>query len=90
MAGTSYTTLATAMADDLERQLRLIRNRMIGGDESEERESVVNDGKKGITVHEVDYLRRSAAWINAEGDYRKMNGKANMAGYRMNSWGGTL
>ncbi len=75
-AGASIATLSSAFAGDVERQLRAIRNRTttMGVDPC-----VVNE--------DMPYFN---AWINAEGDYRKVDADGLMPGYTLSSWGGTL
>ncbi len=75
-AGASIATLSSAFAGDVDRQLRAIRNRTttMGVDPC-----VVNE--------DMPYFN---AWINAEGDYRKVDADGMMPGYTLSSWGGTL
>ena len=76
LAGASTAALGLAASADVDRQLRAIRNRTttMGVGEGADR--------KGMP-----YVN---AWINAEGDYRKLSEDGMLAGYKMTSWGGTL
>ena len=76
LAGASTAALGMAASADVDRQLRAIRNRTttMGVGEGADR--------KGMP-----YVN---AWINAEGDYRKLSADGMLAGYKMTSWGGTL
>jgi len=75
-AGASIAALGNAFMGDMERQLRAIRNRTtnMGLDQSQ-------------GYDDLPYLN---AWINAEGDYRKLEQDGTAAGYTLNSWGGTV
>ncbi len=81
-SGASATVLSAAFASDIERQLRAIRNRsaMVAGPRE------VRQGKESLTLG----CPRFAAWINGEGDHRKMKADGFMPGYSLSSWGGTL
>lgn len=77
-AGASTATMGMAFSSDVERQLRAIRNR------------TTTMGVDECVVHEeMPYFN---AWINAEGDYRRMEAKESAldGGYKLNSWGGTV
>ena len=76
VAGASTAVLGMALSGDVERQLRAIRNRTTTMGVNQ---SMVNDN--------MPYLN---AWINAEGDYRELNGDTSAAGYTLSSWGGTV
>ena len=75
-AGSSLPALGMAFGDDVDRQLRAMRNRSTSA---------------GLDA-DYDYgeLPRYQMWINAEGDMHKTKAESTMAGYRMNSWGGTV
>ena len=76
VSGASHAALGAAWNHDVDRQLRAIRNR------------TTQMGLAGAADHEgLPYFN---AWINAEGDYRKMNADGTLAGYKLTSWGGTL
>ncbi len=76
VAGSGVAALGVALAGDVERQLKAVRNRTttMGVDQS-----VVNEN--------MPYFN---AWINAEGDHREMDDDATLAGYKLDSWGGTV
>ena len=76
LAGASTAVLGIALQDDVERQLKAIRNRTttMGVDQT-----VVN--------HDMPYFN---AWINAEGDHRELSDDGTAGGYTINSWGGTV
>ena len=75
VAGASTTVLGQALADDMERQLRSIRNRATMGHES--RDTVAPEGK-------------FFAWANAEGHRAEQDADGSAAGYTLSSWGGTV
>ena len=76
VAGASAATLGAAYTADVDRQLRAIRNR------------TTTMGLVPGEVHEdLPYYN---AWINAEGDYRKLDEDGSLAGYKLSSWGGTV
>ncbi len=75
-AGAGAAVLATAVAGDVERQLKSIRNR------------TVEMGLAPGYVH--DGLPRFNAWVNAEGDRRKLQADGTDTGYSLSSWGGTV
>lgn len=76
VAGSSTAILGSALASDVERQLRAIRNRTtsMGVGQCE-----VNEG--------MPYFN---AWINAEGDHHELDADGTNAGYTRDSWGGTV
>ncbi len=76
VAGSGVASLGMALAGDVERQLRAIRNRTttMGVDPA-----VVND--------DMPYFN---AWINAEGDHRSLDEDSTLSGYSLSSWGGTV
>ncbi len=82
VSGASTTVFSAAFASDMERQLRAIRNRttMLPS-----QARVV--ACKGALAAEGP---RFAAWINGEGDHRKMKADGFMPGYSLSSWGGTV
>ena len=76
VSGASVAALGAAVAGDLERQLKAIRNR------------TTTMGVDQTTVNEnMPYFN---AWINAEGDFRRLNQDGTAAGYSLSSWGGTV
>lgn len=77
-AGAGTATMGIAFSSDVERQLRAIRNR-----------TTTMGVDAGVVHEEMPYFN---AWINAEGDYRRMESKESSldGGYKLNSWGGTV
>lgn len=76
VAGAGVATLGAAYTADVDRQLRAIRNR------------TTTMGLAPCEVHEdLPYYN---AWINAEGDYRKLDQDGSLSGYKLSSWGGTV
>ena len=76
VAGASAAALGHAFNNDVQRQLRAIRNR------------TTTMGLAECTTHEgLPYVN---AWVNAEGDYRKLDADGTLAGYTLSSWGGTI
>lgn len=76
VSGASATALGAAFASDIQRQLSSIRNRTTTMGVSE---TFVNP--------DMPYFN---AWINAEGNYRTLKQDGTLAGYELNSWGGTI
>lgn len=76
LAGASTAALGMAAHGDVDRQLQAIRNRTttMGVDQS-----VVHD--------DMPYFN---AWINAEGSLSDLSNLGTEAGYKLNSWGGTV
>ncbi len=76
VAGSSIATVGLAFAEDMQRQLKSIRNRttVMGVDGG-----VVNEG--------MPYYN---AWINAEGSSHQFGNDGTKAGYSLNSFGGTV
>ncbi len=77
MAGSSIAAMGSAFNADVERQLRAIRNRTT---------------TMGVDPGQMlaENLPCVNAWVNAEGDYRKLKQDGTAAGYTLDSWGGTL
>ncbi|MDO4817240.1 MAG: hypothetical protein Q3986_02300 [Akkermansia sp.] len=76
VSGASHAALGAAWSHDVDRQLRAIRNR------------TAQMGLSGdASCQGLPYFN---AWINAEGDYHKLNADGLMPGYKMSSWGATL
>ena len=77
MAGSSIATMGAAFNADVDRQLRAIRNRTT---------------TMGVDPNQMleENLPCLNAWVNAEGDYRKLKQDGTAAGYTLDSWGGTL
>ncbi len=81
VSGASNAVLSAAFSSDMERQLRAIRNRttmMTGTPRTGCKGQLASDGP------------RVAAWINGEGDHRKMKADGFLPGYSLSSWGGTV
>ena len=76
VAGSSIASLGMALSGDVERQLRAIRNRTTAMGVNE---CVVNEG--------MPYFN---AWVNAEGNRAELDKDGTMAGYTLDSWGGTV
>ena len=76
VAGASIASLGMAAADDVDRQLRLMRNRTTRNLRSKSARSLP--------------AKRTELWLNAEADFRQMKGRGTDPGYRMNAWGGTV
>ena len=76
LAGASTAVLGMASMGDVERQLKAIRNRTttMGVDQS-------------VTNENMPYIN---AWINAEGNRSELSESESLAGYELNSWGGTV
>lgn len=75
-AGAGVAALACAVAGDVERQLKAMRNRTTS---------------MGLNpAYQYDDLPLFNAWINAEGDYRRLDGADTASGYTLSSWGGTV
>ena len=76
VAGASTAALGMAFSGDVERQLRAIRNRTTTMGVND---CVINEG--------MPYFN---AWINAEGNRGELDKDGTMAGYTLDSWGGTV
>ncbi len=76
VAGASTATLGHAFAGDMERQLRAIRNR-----------TTTMGVSPDVWNADLPYFN---AWINGEGDYRKVEADGYLPGYELTSWGGTV
>lgn len=75
-AGAGAAVLAPAVAGDMERQLKAIRNR-----------TIVMGLPAGCEYAELPHHH---FWVNAEGDRRKWQSSGTDSGFELNSWGGTL
>lgn len=73
--GASLPTLGQAFVDDVERQLRNIRNR-----------SALIDTREAADADDIPVN----LWVNAEAYYHETDADNTYSGYRLNSWGGTL
>ncbi|MEE1265189.1 MAG: autotransporter outer membrane beta-barrel domain-containing protein, partial [Akkermansia sp.] len=77
VAGASVATLGMALANDMERQLQAIRNRT----------TTMGVGGDAVVHTGMPYVN---AWVNAEGNYSKLQKDGSAAGYTLNNWGGTV
>ena len=77
IAGASIPALHEAIRGDVDRQLRAIRNRT----------TTMGINSCCATPKDLPYVN---AWINAEGDYRRMDSDKTLSGYKYNTWGGTV
>ena len=68
--------MGMAFSNDMDRQLRAIRNRT----------TTMGVGDEYVNP-EMPYFN---AWINAEGDYQQVKRDGTTPGYTLSSWGGTL
>ena len=76
LAGSSLSAVGLAVADDVQRQLRSIRNRTTTMGVNE---CVVNE--------DMPYVN---GWISGDGNYRQLSESGTDAGYQVSSWGGTV
>ena len=76
LAGSSLSAVGLALADDVQRQLRSIRNRTTTMGVNE---CVVNE--------DMPYVN---GWISGDGNYRQLSESGTDAGYQLSSWGGTV
>lgn len=75
VAGSSLAVMGGALSEDVERQLRSIRNR------------TASMGVNPCVVNEnMPYYN---FWVQAEGDYRHLSDAGDSPGYKFNRWGGT-
>ncbi len=81
VSGSGAAVLSSAFAADVERQLRAIRNRTTGRPQ---------DSRMAGLGHPVPDDMRFSAWVNAEGDHRKLDASGYLPGYSLSSWGGTV
>ncbi len=75
IAGASIATQGMALQDDIERQLRSIRNRT---------------GSHMLSESSYEQRELINGWINAEGNQAELSGESTDAGYTMSNWGGTV
>ncbi|MGN0873855.1 MAG: beta strand repeat-containing protein, partial [Akkermansia sp.] len=76
LAGSSLSAVGMAVSDDVQRQLRAIRNRTTTMGVNE---CVVNE--------DMPYVN---GWISGDGNYRQLSESGTDAGYQVSSWGGTV
>ena len=77
VAGASIPALGEAFRGDVERQLRAIRNRT----------TTMGINSCCADPKDLPYVN---AWVNAEGDYRRLQKDGSLSGYKYNTWGGTV
>ncbi len=77
VAGASIPALHEAIRSDVDRQLRAIRNRT----------TTMGINSCCTNPKDLPYVN---AWINAEGDYRRMEHDKTLSGYKYSTWGGTV
>ncbi|MGN0820819.1 MAG: autotransporter domain-containing protein, partial [Akkermansia sp.] len=76
LAGSSLSAVGLALADDVQRQLRSIRNR------------TTTMGVNQCEVNEdMPYVN---GWISGDGNYRQLSESGTDSGYQVSSWGGTV
>ena len=96
VAGSSYSVLGLASADDVMRQLNSVRNRAtrnLAQELVKVREAYENGGKGGLRVHEYPEAvptKRQSFWVSAEGAYDEMKDRSTDPGMRYNAWGGSV
>ena len=76
VTGVSAAAMGAALAGDMERQLRAIRNR-----------TTTMGVDQGTVNHSMPYFN---AWINAEYDNRRLDADGTLAGYEYSVTGGTV
>ena len=76
LAGAEAAGMGMAFSNDMDRQLRAIRNRT----------TTMGVGDEYVNP-DMPYFN---AWINAEGDYQQVKRDGTNPGYSLSSWGGTL
>ena len=96
VAGSSYSVLGAAAADDVVRQLRSIRNRAAKGLDQElmaVKQRYENGGKAGLTLHEYPEAvpaKQVSFWVSAESAYNTVGERSTDPGFRISSWGGSV
>ena len=75
VAGASVTSIGGALLNDVERQLKMVRNRTMS---------------MGVDPSMQNELPQVNGWIMAEGNSQKLNADGNYAGYTFNNWGGSF
>ena len=75
VAGASITTLGAAFVSDVERQLKMVRNRCMS---------------MGADPHVVNDFPQVFGWISAHGSSSKLSAQNTSAGYTLNNWGGNF
>lgn len=79
VTGSSAAALSAAVAGDMERQLRTLRNRV-------STMGMCPDSCKGS----IPELPAFHAWVNAEGDHTRLHRSGDTPGYELSTWGGTV
>lgn len=79
VTGSSAAALSAAVAGDMERQLRTLRNRV-------STMGMNPDPCKGS----IPELPEFHAWVNAEGDHTRLHRSGDTPGYELSTWGGTV
>lgn len=79
VTGASAAAMSAAVAGDMERQLRAMRNRVSAM-------GMNPDSCQG----NIPELPAFHAWVNAEGDYAHLNRSGSTPGYTLSTWGGTV
>ncbi len=79
VTGSSAAALSAAVAGDMERQLRTLRNRV-------STMGMNTDPCKGS----IPELPEFHAWVNAEGDHTRLHRSGDTPGYELSTWGGTV
>lgn len=77
-AGASTAVVGQAIAGDVDRQMRTIRNR------------TTSMGYTELDTPQSAELPHWSAWLNAESYYHTQKEDGLMPGYKLNSWGGTV
>ena len=75
VAGSSIATLSSALDQDLQRQLNVIRNR-----------STMMSDSSSLSADNPSMH----AWVNAESGYSKLKADSYAPGFTLNGWGGTV
>ena len=76
LAGAEAAGMGMAFSNDMDRQLRAIRNR-----------TTTMGVNEAYVNPDMPYFN---AWVNAEGDYQQVKRDAMAPGFTLSSWGGTL
>lgn len=79
VTGSSAAAMGAAVAGDMERQLRTIRNRV-----------ATMGTNPNLCEEDIPELPAFHAWVNAEGNHARLHRSGMEPGYSLSSWGGTL
>lgn len=85
VAGASTAVMGQALSDDMERQLRAMRNRAAMGSSSKDA-VVLHNGKYA----DMEWRDTFFVWANAEVNHAEQEPDSTFAGYTLSNWGGTL